>query len=168
MMKFDSNSGKIVHAHCIIGGVAHDHELHPKTPTDQDAVEAMTRQRDCITQTAADSEVHLPIATGSDQASTAPLQVTTKACSAVKKDNDWTTTSWTSSGSTRSHGTASRTFRAPRKLSTPSSVPSRHHVPSSLASEPAWKVPVLSEAACRKSGKSTPSRSSNQSWSPNS
>ena len=60
-----------VHDQCINGGVAHDSELHPKTPTDQDAVGAVTRQRDCITQAAADSEVLLPIATGSDQASTA-------------------------------------------------------------------------------------------------
>ena len=42
-----------------------------KHPTEQDAVKAITRQRDCITQAAAVSEVPLPIATGSDQASTA-------------------------------------------------------------------------------------------------
>ena len=52
-------------------GVAHDHELHPKQPTDQDSVEAVARQRDCITQAAADSEIVLPLAASSDQASTA-------------------------------------------------------------------------------------------------
>ena len=45
-----------VHQH---GGVAHDHEPHPKQPTDQDSVEALARQRDCITQAAADSEIVL-------------------------------------------------------------------------------------------------------------
>ena len=34
-----------VDAQCVNGGVAHDHELHPKQPTDQDAVEYVARQR---------------------------------------------------------------------------------------------------------------------------
>ena len=60
-----------VRAHCVNGGVAHDHELHPKQPTDHDAVESVARQRDCVTQTAADSEILLSITASSDQASTA-------------------------------------------------------------------------------------------------
>ena len=60
-----------VHAQCVNGGVAHDHEVHPKQPTDQDAVEAVPRQRDCVTQAAADSEILLPITASSDRASTA-------------------------------------------------------------------------------------------------
>ena len=59
------------HAQCVNGGVAHDHELHPKQPTDQDAVEYVTRQRDCVTQAAADSQILLPTTASSDQASTA-------------------------------------------------------------------------------------------------
>ena len=34
-------------------GLGHDHELFPKQATDQDAVDAVTRQRDTITRTAA-------------------------------------------------------------------------------------------------------------------
>ena len=58
-----------VHAHCVNGGLGHDHELLPKQATDQDAVDAVTRQRDTITRTAADTEVLLPFAQDPDQAS---------------------------------------------------------------------------------------------------
>ena len=34
-----------VHAHCVNGRLGHDHELFPKQATDQDAVDAVTRQR---------------------------------------------------------------------------------------------------------------------------
>ena len=61
-----------VHAHCVNGGLGHDHELFPKQATDQDAVDAVTRQRDTITRTAADTEVLLAFAQDLDQASTAP------------------------------------------------------------------------------------------------
>ena len=60
-----------VHAHCVNGGLGHDHELFPKQATDQDAVDAVTRQRDTITRTAADTEVLLPFAQDPEQASTA-------------------------------------------------------------------------------------------------
>ena len=60
-----------VHAHCTDGGVAHDQELHPKKPTDQDVVAAVARQRDCITQAAANSEILLLPTASSDQAPTA-------------------------------------------------------------------------------------------------
>ena len=46
-------------------------ELFPRQATDQDAVDAVTRQRDTITRTAADTEVLLPFAQDPDQASTA-------------------------------------------------------------------------------------------------
>ena len=58
-------------AHCVNGGLGHDHELHPKKAADQDAVDAVTRQRDTITRTAADTEVLLPFAQDAEQASTA-------------------------------------------------------------------------------------------------
>ena len=57
----------------INGGVAHDHEVHPKQPLDQDSVEHAARQRKCITQAAADFENVLPLIASSDQASTAAL-----------------------------------------------------------------------------------------------
>ena len=57
---------------CVNGGLAHDHELHPKLADDQEAVDAVTRQRDTITRTAADTEVLLPLAQDPDQASAAP------------------------------------------------------------------------------------------------
>ena len=60
-----------VHAHCVNGGLGHDHELFPKQATDRDAVDAVTRQRDTITRTAADTEVLLTFAQDLDQASTA-------------------------------------------------------------------------------------------------
>ena len=60
-----------VHAHCVNGGLEHDHELFPKQAADQDAVDAVTRQRDTITRTAADTEVLLPFAQDAEQASTA-------------------------------------------------------------------------------------------------
>ena len=51
-----------VHAHCVNGGVHHDHELHPKQPLDQEAVEFVARQRESVIRAAADTEVLLPIA----------------------------------------------------------------------------------------------------------
>ena len=60
-----------VHAHCVNGGLGHDHELPPKQADDQEAVDAVTQQRDTITRTAADTEVLLPFAQDPDQASTA-------------------------------------------------------------------------------------------------
>ena len=60
-----------VHAHCVNGVLCHDHEVLSKQATDQDAVDALTRQRDTITRTAADTEVLLLIAEDPDQASTA-------------------------------------------------------------------------------------------------
>ena len=60
-----------VHARCVNGGLGHDPVLFPKQTTDQDAVDAVTRQRDTITRTAADTEVLLPFAQDLEQASTA-------------------------------------------------------------------------------------------------
>ena len=60
-----------VHAHCVNGGLGHDHELHPKVTDDQEAVDAVTRQRDTIARTAADTEVLLLVTQDPDQASTA-------------------------------------------------------------------------------------------------
>ena len=34
-----------VHAHCVNGGLGHDHDLHPKVADDQEAVDAVSRQR---------------------------------------------------------------------------------------------------------------------------
>ena len=58
--------------HTVSTGVSGiDHELHPKLADDQEAVDAVTRQRDTTTRTAADTEVLLPFAQDPDQASTA-------------------------------------------------------------------------------------------------
>ena len=81
MVKHVSNSGAIVKPtittciHTVSTGVfGHDHELLPKQSTDQDAVDAVTRQRDNITRTAADTEALLLFTQDPDQASTpAPL-----------------------------------------------------------------------------------------------
>ena len=45
--------------------------MFPKQAADQDAVDAVTRQRETITRTAADTEVLLPFAQDAEQASTA-------------------------------------------------------------------------------------------------
>ena len=133
-----------VHAPCVNGGVAQDHELHPKQPTDQDAVEAVSRQRDCVTQAAADSEILLPLTASSDQASTAaPTDDEQSMCGRVEALRFGRRDHELSNGLTQSRGAPSRTFEAPRtfahrrdsdlhsnKLSMPSSVPSHitgHH-----------------------------------------
>ena len=59
-----------VHAHCVNGGVGHDHELHPKQPLDQEAIESVARQRESVIRAEADTEVLPPFARDSDQAST--------------------------------------------------------------------------------------------------
>ena len=103
-----------VHAHCVNGGLGHDHELFPKQATDQDAVDAVTRQRDTITRTAADTEVLLPFAQDPDQASTAaPPDLDVKGLFA------WMKRSWTSSGLNTTHGTASKTCVARRMSKLP-------------------------------------------------
>ena len=78
MVKHVSNSGAIakptITTYMHIGStevLVIDHELLPKRAGDQDAVDAVTRQRDTITRTAADTEVLLPFAQDPDQASTA-------------------------------------------------------------------------------------------------
>ena len=170
-----SNSQRAyVHARCVNGGVAHDHELHPKQPADQDAVDAVAHQRDCVTQAAADSEVPLPLAPDSDQASTAALADDEPRLLDVKRPYDWTRKPRTSSGSTRLRGITSRTFAAPRlcshrqgsslldnKRSTPFSVPShdmvhphlhwnqRERLSCSTAGS-SWDVPAVnaSESNC--------------------
>ena len=83
--------------------------------------------------------------------------MTTNASLVVEKHYERTMRSWTSSGSTRLRGTASRTFAAPRMFSPPPRFKfalqqSQHAIlraithqgPSSLAPEPAWKALVLS------------------------
>ena len=54
------------------GGLGRDHELHPKQALDQEAVDTVSRLRETIIRTAADTEVLLPFAQDPDQASTAP------------------------------------------------------------------------------------------------
>ena len=60
-----------VHAHCVNGGLGHDHELHPKQAGDQESVDAVARQRETIIRTASDTEVLPPFVQDPDQASTA-------------------------------------------------------------------------------------------------
>ena len=55
-----------VHAHCVNGGLRHDHELHPKQAGGQEAVDTVAPQRETITRTAADTEVLLPFAQDPD------------------------------------------------------------------------------------------------------
>ena len=128
-----------VHSQRVHGGVAHDHELHQSNPR----IRTQLKPLHDNVEAAADSEALLHFAPVSDQASTA----------APSEDDQ----SWTSSGSMRSRGTASKTSVAPRTFShrqdlslhytrrnMPFYVPSRTRTPPSLASEPSWKALVLS------------------------
>ena len=78
------------------------------------------------------------------------LLMTIRVCLVEKRLYDWTRKLWTSSGLTRSRGTASRTSAAPRTFSHHHQAQHvilrviTNHGPSTLASEPAWKVLVLS------------------------
>ena len=105
------------HAQCINGGVAHDHELRPKQPTDQDSVEAVARQRYCITHAAADSEIPL-LTASSDQASTAaPADDEVAMFSAVRRPFAWKRKLRVSNGLTQSRGAASKISETPRTFS---------------------------------------------------
>ena len=110
-----------VHAHCVNEGLGHDHELH---------VDAVTRQRDTITRTAADTEVLLPFVQDPDQASTAaPPDV----MSGMKR-------SWTSSGLNTSHGTASKTCVARRMSNLPRGSGFRCSKPNMPFFEPSFTI----------------------------
>ena len=50
-----------VHAQCVNGRVAHDHELLPKQSTDQGAVETVIRQRDCVIRASARTRIKPPL-----------------------------------------------------------------------------------------------------------
>ena len=127
-----------VHAHCVNGGIGRDLELHPQQPFDQEAVEAVSRQRETIIRAAADTEVLLPFAQDPDQDST------------------------TSSGSTTSRGTASRTYVAPRTFNHrlgPSLRCSKHNMRSSVQSctttPPHWPLSHLGKLLCSAAGSGT-------------
>ena len=60
-----------VHAHCVNGGLGHHRELHPKQAGEQEAVDAVSRQRETIIGEAADTGVLMPFFQDPDQASTA-------------------------------------------------------------------------------------------------
>ena len=108
-----------VHAHCVNGGLGHDHELHPKVADDQEAVDAVTRQRDTITRTAADTEVLLLLAQDPDQASTAAPPMISEICLVVKRLSAWMKKSWTFNDLNTLHGTASKTCVARRMSNLP-------------------------------------------------
>ena len=108
-----------VHAHCVNGGLGHDHELHPKVADDQEAVDAVTRQRDTITRTAADTEVPLHFAQDMDQASTAAPPDDERICLDAKRLFAWMRRSWTSSGSNMLHRTASKICEGQRVSNLP-------------------------------------------------
>ena len=114
-----------VHAHCVNGGLGHDHELHPKQAADQDAVDAVTRQRDTITRTAADTEVLLPFAQDAEQASTAAPPDDEPNLFGREDALRMDEVIMDFSGSTRFHGTGSKicvvrhTFNVPRGSNLP-------------------------------------------------
>ena len=87
-----------VHAHCVNGGLGHDHELFPKQATDQDAVDAVTRQRDTITRTAADTEVLLLSLRIRIKPQKLRHMTMSGTCLDEKRLSAWMRRSWTSSG----------------------------------------------------------------------
>ena len=146
-----------VHAQCINGGVAHDHELHPKLSTHQDAVEAVARQRDCNTQADADSEVLLSLTAHYDQASTAApadddqsvfgREETLRLDEKIMDFQWFNTITWDNIKDLRGTTYVRPPPRLKFALQQAQDAILRailHHGPSSPASESAWKVLVLS------------------------
>ena len=135
-----------VHAHCINGGLQHDHELFPKEAADQDAVDAVTRQRDTITRTAADTEVLLPFAQDAEQASTAAEDAL--RMDEVIMDFQWfDQVSWDSIKDLRGTTYVQPPTRFKFALQQAQHAILRaitHNSPSSPASESAWKALILS------------------------
>ena len=129
------------HAHCINGGLRHDHELFPKQATDQDAVDAVTRQRDTTTRTAADTEVLLPFAQDAEQASTAAPPDDEPNLFDEKMLYVWMRCSWTFSDLTRFRGTASKICVAQRMFN----LPRGSNLPYSKLNMPFF-VPLLTTA----------------------
>ena len=146
-----------VQAHCANGGLGHDHELHPKVADDQEAVDAVTRQRDTITRTAADTEVLLPFAQDPDQASTAgPPDDERDLCGrdqALRMDEEVMDFQWFE----QRHVGQFKDLRGTTYVQPPTRFrfalqQAQHAIlraiinndPTSLASESAWKALVLS------------------------
>ena len=146
-----------VHAHRVNGGIGHDHELHTKQPLDQEAVEAVSRQRKTVTRAATDTEVLLPFPRHPDQASTAAPADDEQDLFGREKalfmddeimDFQWfDNISWDSIKDLRGTTYVQPPLRFKFSLQQAQHAILRaitHHNPSSLASEPAWKALVLS------------------------
>ena len=146
-----------IHAHCVNGGLGHGHELLPKQAADPDAVDAVTRQQDTITRTAADTEVLLPFAQDPDQASTAAPPDDEQDLfgreEALRMDEEIMNFQWfehvTWDSIKRLRGTTyvqppTRFKFALQQAQHAIQRAIIHNNPSSLASESAWKALVLS------------------------
>ena len=109
-----------VHAHCVNGGLGHDHELFPKQPTDQDAVDAVTRQRGHHHQNSSGYRSFYSLL---PKTRTKPQQQLHLMMSETFLDEKRLSAGmrrlWTSSGSNMSHGTASKTCVAQRMFNLP-------------------------------------------------
>ena len=108
-----------VHAHCVNGGLGHDHEFFPKQATDQDADDAVTRQRTPSPEQQriekyCSLSLRIPIK---------PQQLRHLTVSEISLDEKrlfaWMKRSWISSGLNTSHGTASKTYVARRTSNLP-------------------------------------------------
>ena len=143
------------HAHCVNRGLGHDHELHPKLADDQEAVDAVTRQRDTITRTASDTEVLLLFVQDLDQASTAapPDDDRDGREEAFRMDEEimdfqwFEHVTWDSSKDLRGTTYVQPPTRLRFALQQAQHATLRaviHNNPTSLASESAWKALVLS------------------------
>ena len=152
-------SHHFVQAHCVNGWLRHDHELFPKQATDQDAVDAVTRQRDTITRTAADTEVLLSFAQDLDQASTVAPPDDGRDLfgreEALRMDEEIMDFQWFE------HGTASKTCVAQRMSNLPRGSDSRcskFHIPFSEPSftttPPHWRQNQPGKRWCLAAGSS--------------
>ena len=158
MVKRVYNSGATVkptittymHIDCVNGGLGHDHELLPKQAGDQDAVDAVARQRETNTRTAADTEVLLPFAHHPDQASTVAPPGDERDLfgreEALRMDG-FDNVPWDSIKDLRGTTYVQPPTRFRFALQQAQHAILRaiiHNNPSSLASESAWKAFVLS------------------------
>ena len=140
-----------VHAHCVNGGLGHDHELLPKLADDQEAVVAVTRQRDTMTRTVADTEVLLPFAQDRIKPQQLRHLMMSETCLGVKRlsmDFQWfERVTWDGIKDPRGTTYVQPPTRFRFALQQAQHAILRaiiHNTPTSLASESAWKALVLS------------------------
>ena len=145
-----------VHAQCKTGGIRPDHELVPKTPTDTEVMNTVIRLRDSVLSAAAAAEVVLPIHEDNSTEAADDDDRLFDREEALRHDDEIMDSHWFSSVP----WTDIRDLRGTTYVQPPARLrfalqqaqhailrAITHHGPSSLTSEPAWKVLLLGRPA---------------------